>query len=201
MSDPSAVINAVPPELGHIEAYVASKRVRWFEIFLVVLVAFGSPFVTSIYVFLNGPGASKNIPNMRWLVAIIQEAAALLLLGYVLSRRRLRFKNLGLRWSMLDAGAGLLLAAVAYVVYAVGYLCLSLLHRVIFASTAAGYSGREFFSHPGIMMIPFSLLNPFFEELIVRAYVMTEVIELTGSATLAVALSVGIQLSYHLYYG
>jgi membrane protease YdiL (CAAX protease family) len=51
------------------------------------------------------------------------------------------------------------------------------------------------------LAIPFSLLNPFFEELIVRAYLMTEVMELTGSSTLAVALSVGVQFSYHLYYG
>jgi membrane protease YdiL (CAAX protease family) len=44
-------------------------------------------------------------------------------------------------------------------------------------------------------------LNPLFEELIVRAYRMTEVIELTGCSTLAVALSVGVQFSYQLYYG
>lgn len=30
---------------------------------------------------------------------------------------------------------------------------------------------------------------------------MTEVMELTGSSTLAVALSVAVQFSYHLYYG
>lgn len=30
---------------------------------------------------------------------------------------------------------------------------------------------------------------------------MTEVVELTGSTTLAVVLSVAIQSSYHLYYG
>jgi membrane protease YdiL (CAAX protease family) len=44
-------------------------------------------------------------------------------------------------------------------------------------------------------------LNPFFEELIVRAYLMTEVLDLTGSSTLAVALSVALQFAYHLSYG
>jgi membrane protease YdiL (CAAX protease family) len=43
-------------------------------------------------------------------------------------------------------------------------------------------------------------LNPFFEELIVRAYLMTEVLDLTGSPTLAVALSVALQFAYHLSY-
>src|SRR5438045_123443 len=37
------------------------------------------------------------------------------------------------------------------------------------------------------------LINPFFEELIVRAYLMTEVKFLTGSATLSIAASVGLQ--------
>jgi len=52
-----------------------------------------------------------------------------------------------------------------------------------------------------VVVIPFSLLNPFFEELIVRAYLMTEIMDLTGSAMLAIATSVLLQASYHLYYG
>jgi membrane protease YdiL (CAAX protease family) len=51
------------------------------------------------------------------------------------------------------------------------------------------------------MALPFAFLNPFFEELIVRAYLMSELTELTGSRLLAVAISVLIQSSYHLYYG
>jgi len=50
-------------------------------------------------------------------------------------------------------------------------------------------------------VIPFVLLNPFFEELIVRAYLMTEVQDLTGSSALAILVSVIVQFSYHLYYG
>jgi len=44
-------------------------------------------------------------------------------------------------------------------------------------------------------------MNPFFEELLVRAYLMTEIVELTGSSALAIAVSVAVQTSYHLYYG
>jgi membrane protease YdiL (CAAX protease family) len=61
-------------------------------------------------------------------------------------------------------------------------------------------TGKDLFSHPGISIIPYILCNPFFEELIVRAYVMTEIRELTGSALLAAAISVTIQSAYHLYY-
>ena len=47
----------------------------------------------------------------------------------------------------------------------------------------------------------FMCVNPFFEELIVRAYTMSEVIDLGGSRTLAVIISVAVQMSYHLYQG
>jgi len=47
----------------------------------------------------------------------------------------------------------------------------------------------------------FAFVNPFFEELIVRAYLISEVTMLTGSTTLAVVISVLLQTSYHLYQG
>jgi CAAX prenyl protease-like protein len=43
-------------------------------------------------------------------------------------------------------------------------------------------------------------LNPPFEELIVRTYLMAEVIELTSSRVLAILLSVAVQFCYQLYY-
>jgi membrane protease YdiL (CAAX protease family) len=45
------------------------------------------------------------------------------------------------------------------------------------------------------------VVNPFLEELIVRAYLMTEVEYLSGSINLAIILSVLIQASYHYYQG
>src|SRR6266705_4901806 len=45
------------------------------------------------------------------------------------------------------------------------------------------------------------IINPFFEELLVRAYTMTEVLWLTQSGALAVLVSVAIQAFYHLYQG
>ena len=49
--------------------------------------------------------------------------------------------------------------------------------------------------------IAFVLVNPVFEELIVRAYTMSQVIELGGSRFLAIVISVALQVSYHLYQG
>lgn len=50
-------------------------------------------------------------------------------------------------------------------------------------------------------LLPFLLLNPFFEELLVRGYLMTELMELRHSVALAVIVSLVVQTSYHLYYG
>ncbi len=58
-----------------------------------------------------------NLQNSGWTFAIIQESGSLLLLGYVLSRRRLRFRDLGLRWSLRDLGIGLIVAVASYLAY------------------------------------------------------------------------------------
>jgi membrane protease YdiL (CAAX protease family) len=100
-----------------------------------------------------------------------------------------------------DAGVGLLVAGISYVSYTWGSMLVQSAHYAIYGNFARPPSGRDFFAHPSAVAIPFVLLNPFFEELIVRAYLMTEVSELTGSSFLAITVSVAVQFSYHLYYG
>ena len=178
-----------------------AKRLRWFEVFLVLSIALSGFLLNSLYLLHFGPSAAPHFSSTRWLVGLVHEATGLLLLGYVLSRRSLGFKDLGLRWSFRDVGVGLLVAAASYAAYIFGSIAVHLVHYAIYGSLAAGPTGKDFFAHPGLAALPFTLLNPFFEELIVRAYLMTEVFELTGSSLLAVGLSVAIQFSYHLYYG
>jgi membrane protease YdiL (CAAX protease family) len=164
-------------------------------------VAYGSFFLNSLFVFKNGPNAVPHNTTERYLFGIFQEAIALLLLAYVLSRRSLRFKDLGLRWRLKEVGVGLLVAGISYAAYALGSILVHLIHFAIYGAQAQTLNSRDFFAHPPAAVIPFVLLNPFFEELIVRAYLMTEVWELTGSSVLAIAVSIVVQFSYHLYYG
>src|SRR5262249_34935184 len=95
---------------------------------------------------------------------------------------------------------GLLLVPMCYVTYMVGHYCVV---AIQYASTppTPGPGAVSFFGHPTLAALPFFLVNPFFEELIVRAYLITEVQSLTGSMNLAIVLSVAIQTSYLLYYG
>jgi membrane protease YdiL (CAAX protease family) len=186
---------------SQLERPVTGRRLRWFELFLVLLVAVGSPLLNALYLLKNGPGAMPHTTNASWSILILREVSALLLLGYVLSRRNLRFKDLGLRWSLRGVGVGILLTVASYMSYALGTVIVQALHLAMFGTGVRGPTGRDFFAHPSIAVIPYFLLNPFFEELIVRAYLMTEVMDLTGSRVLAVFLSVVVQSSYHLYYG
>jgi len=177
------------------------RRQRWLEVCLVLLVAFGSYIVYGAHLLISGPGNAPPVSGSRWVLGIVQEATALLLLGYVLSRRSLRFANIGLHWSARDIGVAVVVAGVSYAAYGLGYTLVQAIHHSMYGSFATGRTAKDFFAYPSVMAIPFTLLNPFFEELIVRAYLMTEVIELTGSSALAVGLSVVVQFAYHLYYG
>jgi uncharacterized protein len=180
---------------------VREIRLRWFELALVLLICVGDALYSSVRVLNGGANPFPLADQWRWAYGACRELICLFLLGYVLSRRKIGFKDLGLRWSLRDVGIGLILAVVAYLVYWVGSIPVYLIHHAIFPAAAKVLSPSSIFGHPSFLAIPYFLLSPFFEEMIVRAYLMTEVGELTGSWVLAAAASVLVQFSYHLYYG
>jgi membrane protease YdiL (CAAX protease family) len=201
MSDSPTTIVDIASTNVRSEVSSHSKRQRWFEVGLVLLVAFGGAFLNALYILQSGPNAAPYMSNARWSIGIVQEVTSLLLLGYVLSRRSLRFTDLGLRWSIRDVAVGLLVTGISFTAYVLGSMVVHLFHYRMYGSLATGPSGPAFFAHPPLAALPFCLLNPFFEEIIVRAYLMSELLDLTGSAVMAVAVSVVVQFSYHLYYG
>lgn len=196
----STVLERLPVE-GLRERRIDPKLLRWFELGLVLSIAFSHSLIGSIDILLHGRSVLPVQPGMTWTAALVQEMACLLLLAYVLSRRKIRFKDLGLRWSLWDIPKGIGLAVGAYLTYAVSGMILFQIQRHFFPSTTSGVLPRDLYGHMTALTVPFLLLNPFFEELIVRAYLITEVRQLTGSGVLAVAMSTVLQTSYHLYYG
>jgi Type II CAAX prenyl endopeptidase Rce1-like len=201
MADFAPAVVEIASEGGSPEVASSETRQRWFELGLVLLVAFGGSFVNALYLLKNGPGAVPLQAGGKWGFGAVHEISSLLVLGYVLARRGLRFKDLGLSWSLRDFGAGLLVIGVSFASYLLGWTLIQWIHHAAYGSWANPHTGRDFFARPTVAVIPFILLNPFFEELIVRAYLMSEVVDLTGSPSLAVAMSVVVQFSYHLYYG
>jgi len=167
-----------------------------------LLVCFGSSLITSFHFVTAGDATAYPQKGVDWGYLILQEVMGLLLLGYVLWRRRMTFRDLGLSWSPGQPITGVFLAAAAYLSYAVGYTLIHLAHQASYHAVAqAGTSARQIFGHPSLLSIPLMILNPLFEELIVRAYLMKEIRALTGSWLLAGAVSVAVQTAYHLYYG
>jgi hypothetical protein len=126
MADSPAMVVSAGSTDARIEVSSDERRRRWFEVGLVLVVAFGRPILNSLYLLGNRPAVMPQISNARWILSGVEEVIGLLLLGYVLSGRGLKFRNLGLRWSMQDVGVGLVVSG----------FCLRGLH--------SGLHGRSF---------------------------------------------------------
>jgi membrane protease YdiL (CAAX protease family) len=178
-----------------------NKRLRYFEVCLVLLISLSSSFLSSLYLYLHGPTSLTQGTPFRWTNAFLHHVLALVLMGYVLTRSGRRYRDLGLRWSFRDCGIGALLAMGSFVSAVFAAFVVQFIHRMLYGTLLINPHGREFWGHPGTILLPYLILTPFFEEMIVRAYLMTEIMDLTGSSALAVLVSVLVQASYHLYYG
>lgn len=74
---------------------------------------------------------------------------------------------------------------------------ISLGHGLARADDRAWINGTTF----GVLPVLFVLVNPFYEELLVRAFLISEAEVIYRSTALAVCMSVGLQASYHLFQG
>jgi hypothetical protein len=199
MSFPHALpYSEVSPQVGSTENFV--KR-RWFELSLIIFTGFSGPLIRAIAYFRNGSASSGHFGNLRYLDSTFQEIAVLALLGYILHRGHRSFRDIGFRWSVKDAGAGILLFLASYIMYGIGSALIVVCYRFAHGNFPPHVDSRQIFGQMPWMALPFQLVNGFFEELVVRAYLMTEIRELTGSLWLASFASVVIQSSYHIYYG
>lgn len=177
-----------------------NNRQRWIDLSLVLLVAFAPFVIKSAYVLFDP--ALLNYTNARMLAALIWECAALVLFAYVFSRQKRPLSSLGFvfRWSDLPKALGLAIGSfvalwmATYVISFVWFLIT--LKNLQFRDTRFLLSGVSLW-----LLVPFLLLNPFFEEILVRGYLMTEISELRRSMLLAALASVALQTTYHLYYG
>jgi membrane protease YdiL (CAAX protease family) len=179
------------------------RRLELFELLLVCFIAFGGGLFLSTYILLAGRPPAETIQgNFRWWYAMSHQVGALALLWYVLRRRSQTFSDLGLYWKAKEVAiAPLLWFACGIIAY---------ISRLIIRSFGGFPPGADpnakavallFGNGVGIATVIFQFINPFFEELIVRAYLITRLRELTNSLVLAIIASVVFQVSYHLYQG
>lgn len=186
----------------------SDRELRIFEVVLVCLIAFGSSILSSGHsLYLRSLGnfgrSSSGFGEYGWIYNCLHEATALGLLWYVLQRHGKSFIDLGLTWVRKDIGWSIILKIAGtlafYAIYSAIYFSglTATSHKAASAYVGSVLFGRGIF----FTTLLFQFLNPFFEELIVRAYVMTEVKHLTNSATKAIIVSTLLQTSYHFYQG
>ncbi len=184
---------------------IRSPRVlRLAEFLLVLSVAFSGPVLFSLFTVFRG--SLKYGPQFLTLGVvntIVSEIIAIGVLGYVLFRRGLSVRHLGFEFAWKDIPRSVLILGLSWLGLGVVY----------FASDPGSYLGtgrlpklpedKHALLQAGVTIwtVTLVLINPFCEELIVRAYTMSEIEYLTGSGALAIAGSVALQVTYHLYQG
>jgi membrane protease YdiL (CAAX protease family) len=132
---------------------------------------------------------------------LLQDGIAFLLLAYVFARQKRGAKSIGVefRWSDPFKGFGLFILG-AIVLKAFKYLVKS-------TDAALGISpDNRSVMHAGwkehsITDLLGDISSPIFEEVLVRGYLMTEMLQLGKPQGAAIVASVVLQASYHLYYG
>jgi hypothetical protein len=181
-SEPQAPTEAPGASLG-------DRRLRLCELALVVGVGFLASTVASLIYWWTGQ-YSPPADNV-YLYSILQDVLTISLLAYVLYRQGRSLKSIGLTARFSDLGWALLLLFFSGLVSrAIGQ-----------ALPPAPASGHRALLNPGLFAWLAIVPGAAREELVVRAYLMTEVGELTGHMGIAVLASVGFQTLYHLYQG
>src|SRR5579883_2047477 len=171
-----------------------SSLLRWLELSLVLSVAFAQYFLSSLYSALGGTQHGAYSSNHLVLAHILIELNALAVLWYVLFRQQKNWLALGCSLRALDGLRAIALLVggsfLGYIIYASGQA----LHYAAFGEYL---SPKDVYALLGmrlsVLSFIFVCVNPFFEELIVRAYTMSEVLALGGSRIAAVAVSVVLQ--------
>jgi membrane protease YdiL (CAAX protease family) len=196
-----AVVSEAPP----IPVSTPSdRRLQIAETIIVCAIAFGPSIVYSL-VAISGGGVSTHYiqGNSQALYTLVHEAAAVALLWWVLAQRRQSLSSWLVPVRGRDVGYAIVLIITSCIAY---YGCYYLLYAVGLTSRDTHQQFQEvthrlFGSRIALGQLGIAVFNPFFEELIVRAYLITMVKQLTGSMHKAVLTSVLVQTSYHLYQG
>jgi len=175
------------------------------ELVLVCTIAFGGAILTSTYSYFNIGYGSSGKSAFSWALQGFREASALGLLWYVLARRKKSFSNLGLAsvWTRNDLGWSVLLRMAGSFAFKFVYGAIYFFHFTATSREMAGAQVNNMLFGGGVPLaaLLFQFINPFCEELIARAYVMTEIKQLTNSVTKAILVSTVLQTSYHFYQG
>ena len=182
---------------------MTERTSRKFQLCLVLAVGFLIPVVRSLGIFLGWwhPGPATSY---RFVLRITFELVGLLCLYLVLSYQKKRFQDIGLSLAirLSDLGHSFALFFGALLGSAILGLALKLLYVFLGRALRPQLDRAAIFGTAlGFLPVLYVLLNPFYEELLVRAFLISEMEAIYRGTALAVLASVALQTSYHLYQG
>ena len=184
------------------------KYLRLGEMILLLWIAFSGGLIVSLFAAAGVKISDVASPSLlHTSLGIANQLGPLALLVYILARQGRTLAEIGLRltWKAIPYSAALFCGAYAasylwdwglwysHLMLTGGHLSLRA-HNVGFL-----FGPDRGWSLP--LLLVYAIINPLKEELIVRAYLLSEVRVLSGRLWLAVAVSVAVQISYHLYQG
>jgi membrane protease YdiL (CAAX protease family) len=178
-----------------------SRRDRWIDLFFVLGIALWQLIYASTTHAISHLPMTVSNSNQRVTFSALTEVAGIATLIYVLWMRTAGVSSLTKApgWDDLPSGVGL------YFVAFLSALVVGFLLRFGWILTRGPLPPRV---SPGQMLgmeatlawLFYQFLNPRFEELIVRGFLMTELSALVGVRTAIIAGTL-VQISYHLYQG
>lgn len=181
---------------------LTEKKIRFIELILILGITILPSFLKSLFIYLK-IYSDNSSENVIFLGQCINKAGFIALLLYVLFRQGRSIKEIGFSFVWKDISEGILLYIITAFVD-----CIII---IVYMKSTAWITGKPFKLIPQnmdflkgkltIIYILAILINPFFEELILRAYVMCEVEFLTNKKILPIIVSVIIQSSCHIYEG
>lgn len=202
---PESAILAPPDKATeHVRPAELAVRRRYLALGLVLALSF-THFIASAFYSLIHPSTAKAAPyqlQFGVLIAILWELCSLLLLWFILSGQNRSWRDIGWNPTWSDIPYAFALILVTRICQMVINLWFQVFYRTISGHPLEPTTTRGLLE-AGISVLTIALvvINPVFEELIVRAYAMSEMIALGRGPILAVLVSVVVQMSYHVYQG
>ena len=177
------------------------SRRRWQDLAIILFVGFSPNVIAAIYLLFVPAAMALNLNNLRYFTGIIHQIGILLLFGILLRRQGRRLSDIGFSFESMDLLRGFGLVAVSWIAT---YLFATFIAFIFYWNGWHLHSrdpAKIFGGTWPLLFVAYTLTSPFYEEILVKGYLITELIGLSRRVWLAALISFLLQSSYHLYYG
>jgi len=178
-----------------------TKKNKFFDLLIVLGISLLPIIITALYRFcVTRISYYPEQLNLKLISSITHEVLSILLLFYVLVNRGKTYKDLGIIINVKEILIGIGVFICAYIMYYISYY---LLRSILPGSLLQELTTKnvDYLTNFTWLLALYIVINPFFEELIVRGFAITEIYSLTNSKIIAVVISTLLQSTYHLYQG